>query len=170
MKEYKVFFAGMAGLTSIFAPLSDVLKLLIALMVIDLVTGLTKAILKKNVQSRKMYEGIIKKVFIFILIGLGVLVDNVIVGWTHEPMILFNHEVTIRLFIELYFVLEELLSVLENMAACGLPIPKWLRNILKNTNQTLQGNETPSFIKEIIKNIFKLDNSKKDEKGENDDQ
>lgn len=167
MKNSKFILAIIAGLTSVFAPLGESLNLLIILMIFDLITGFTSACLKKQVQSRKMWEGIIKKVCIFLFIAAAAFANNALYEWVQKPLVLFSHEVTLQLFVCWYYCLEECISLLENFVKLGLPVPKWLRKILKAGEQSVSGETIPDFLADIFKDIFKT--SKKGGKIDNGD-
>ena len=71
-------------------------------------------------------KGIAKKVFIFIIVACGHLVDNAIdtQGIVQDAAIYF-------------YIANELLSILENAGEIGLPVP----DILKNAIEQLKGKE-----------------------------
>ena len=55
-----------------------------------------------------------------------------------------------------FFCLEELISVLENVANAGVPIPKWLRTILKQVSNEVN-TSVPRGIVEFFKKKFNID-------------
>lgn len=96
------------------------LACLITAIVIDYLSGLIKAYNTKTLSSNIGFRGILKKIGILLLVMLAVLVDRVSVN-----------NGAIRTLVIYYFVANEGLSVLENLAVAGLPIPKALKNALK---------------------------------------
>lgn len=96
------------------------LAYLITAIVIDYISGLIKAYNTKTLSSNIGFRGILKKVGILLIVMLSVLVDRVTVN-----------NGAIRTLVIYYFVANEGLSVLENLAVAGLPIPKALKNALK---------------------------------------
>ena len=66
------------------------------------------------------FRGILKKVSILILVMLSVLVDRVTID-----------NGGVRTLVIYYFVANEGLSIIENLAQAGMPIPKALKNALK---------------------------------------
>lgn len=96
------------------------LACLIAAIVIDYISGLIKAYNTKTLSSNIGFRGILKKVGILLIVMLSVLVDRVTVN-----------NGAIRTLVIYYFVANEGLSILENLAVAGLPIPKALKNALK---------------------------------------
>lgn len=93
---------------------------LIVAIVLDYISGLIKAYNTKTLSSNIGFRGILKKVGILIIVMLSVLVDRVTVT-----------NGSIRTLVIYYFVANEGLSILENLAQAGLPIPKSLKNALK---------------------------------------
>lgn len=93
---------------------------LITAIVIDYISGLIKAYNTKTLSSNIGFRGILKKVGMLLIVMLSVLVDRVTVN-----------NGAIRTLVIYYFVANEGLSVLENLAVAGLPIPKSLKNALK---------------------------------------
>jgi toxin secretion/phage lysis holin len=93
---------------------------LVAFVVIDYITGLIRGALEKTLSSEVGFRGIIKKVLIFTMVAVGNLVDKSIIG---------NGEV-IRTAVIFFYLSNEGISIIENAAACGLPVPEKLREIL----------------------------------------
>ena len=81
------------------------------LMILDVVTGYYNAWKRKQVKSKRMRDGIGKKLaeMIYILVGFGM-------------SYVFNIE-GIRYFVSIYIIYMELISILENCKKLGLPIP-----------------------------------------------
>lgn len=96
------------------------LSCLIVAIVIDYISGLIKAYETKTLSSAIGFRGILKKVGILLIVMLAVLVDRITID-----------NGGIRTLVIYYFVANEGLSILENLAQAGLPIPKSLKNALK---------------------------------------
>ena len=100
---------------------------LITVISLDVLTGVLKAILMHSnksesggLSSKCMFRGGIKKLFILMMVALGTVLDSFI-----SPDNLF-----IRVMVVSYYIANESLSILENVGACGLPLPKILYKIL----------------------------------------
>lgn len=93
---------------------------LIVAIALDYVSGLIKAYNAKVLSSSIGFRGILKKIGILILVMLSVVVDRITVN-----------NGGIRTLVVYYFVANEGLSILENLAQAGLPIPKKLKEALK---------------------------------------
>ena len=97
----------------LFGEWNNQIEALLILMVIDYLTGLSAAYIMPDtyLDSRKGLKGIVKK---FVIWGLIVLAHcfDIILG-----------QDTFRSVAVLFFIGNEGLSILENAANCGLPIP-----------------------------------------------
>lgn len=93
---------------------------LLAFMVCDYITGVMRACTEKKLSSRLGAKGIIKKVSIFIMIGIAHLVD----------MYVLYDGGALRLAVIFFYLSNEGVSVLENAAAIGLPVPDKVRKAL----------------------------------------
>lgn len=96
------------------------LQCLLIAIVLDYISGLAKAFVTKNVSSKIGFRGLVKKILVLIIVMLAVIVDRVTLD-----------SGSIRTLVIYYFVANEGLSVLENLAQAGLPIPKSIKNALK---------------------------------------
>ena len=111
------FFAGMIG-----GQMDSFLFALIVFVVIDYITGVIDAIYTKSLSSEVGFKGITKKVCIFILVAVGNIIDVYIIG----------SGASVRTMVIFFYLANEGISILENAALIGLPIPEKLREILKN--------------------------------------
>jgi toxin secretion/phage lysis holin len=93
---------------------------LVALMVADYITGVMCAIVEKKLSSEIGFKGIFKKVLIFVLVGIGQMIDTNLIG---DGSVL-------RTAIIFFYCSNEGVSMLENAGRLGLPIPEKLKDIL----------------------------------------
>lgn len=93
---------------------------LIVAIVLDYMSGIIKAYNTKSLSSSIGFRGILKKIGILVLVMLSVVIDRITID-----------NGGIRTLVIYYFVANEGLSVLENLAQAGIPIPKKLRDALK---------------------------------------
>ncbi len=87
----------------------------------DFLTGLMASAVEKKISSEVGYIGIIKKVFIFILVGIGSVIDKYIIG---------NGSI-LRNIIIFFYISEEGISIIENAGRAGLKIPQKLKDVLE---------------------------------------
>lgn len=104
----------------IFGGFDVALTCLIVAIILDYISGIIKAFTTKQLSSKIGIKGLLKKVGILCVVALSVLVDR-ITGSTGA----------IRTLVIYYFVANEGLSILENIAAAGVPIPASLKKALK---------------------------------------
>ena len=112
------------------------LAALITVIILDILTGIIKAILMRSnksesggLSSSSMFRGGIKKLFILFMVALGTVLDSII-----SP-----DNVFIRIMVVSYYIANESLSILENVGACGVPLPKVLYKILDSLKESGNG-------------------------------
>lgn len=104
----------------LFGGIDIALQCLLIAIVLDYISGVIKAYITKTLSSSIGLKGILKKVGVLVIVMLAVLVDRVTLN-----------NGGIRTLVIYYFVANEGLSILENLAVAGLPIPKKLKESLK---------------------------------------
>jgi len=109
----------------LFGAWDVILKALIALVVIDYVTGVMAAFVEKALSSEIGMKGIIKKICIFLMVAVANIVD--ISTGLDEPYL--------RTAVIWFFIANEGLSALENMGRLGVPLPEFLRQSLQKLNR-----------------------------------
>ena len=118
----QLIFAAVGGWLGWFLGGWDgLLYALIAFVVIDYITGVMCAIVDKRLSSRVGFKGICKKVLIFALVGMGHILDTHIIGSGS----------VLRTAVIFFYISNEGVSLLENAAHLGLPIPEKLKAVLE---------------------------------------
>ena len=95
-----------------------ILRGLVALVILDYITGLLKAIYTKTLSSEIGFRGLIRKIVIFVVIATAVIVQSVV--GDSIPLL----EITI-----IFFLCNEAISLLEN-ASEFVPLPERLKETL----------------------------------------
>ena len=126
MKEFwttiQVVFAGIGGWLGWFLGGCDgLLYALLAFAVIDYITGIMCAVVDKKLSSEVGFKGIFKKVLIFALVEVGHILDTRIIGAGS----------VMRTAVIFFYLSNECVSLLENAAYLGLPIPQKLKSVLE---------------------------------------
>ena len=98
---------------------------LLTFIAMDYITEVMKAIVNKKVSSEIGYKGIFKKVLIIFMVAVS-----------HELDSIFNNT-GIRYLVITFYIINEVISIVENASILGLPIPKKIKNTL-NTIKTDQ--------------------------------
>lgn len=96
------------------------LKSLIIIMMIDYITGVASAIYNKKLSSKIGFKGIIKKFSYLCVVALSVVIDNLI-----------SQDGVIRTLVIYFFVANDGLSIIENMAEMDIKLPKKLVDSLE---------------------------------------
>ena len=94
---------------------------LILFVAADYVTGVMCAAVDKRLSSEIGFKGICKKVLIFVLVGLANILDVQIIGTGS----------VLRTAVIFFYISNEGVSLLENAAHLGLPVPEKLKDILQ---------------------------------------
>ena len=105
---------------------------LIVFMALDYITGLMCAIVDKKLSSAVGFKGICKKVLILMLVGVANVVDIHIVGTGSA----------LRSAVICFYLSNEGLSLLENAAHIGLPIPDKMKDVLAQLHGREEKNDT----------------------------
>jgi len=104
---------------------------LIAFVIIDYVTGIMLAILQRKLSSDIGFKGIFKKVLIFTMVAIGNTIDAYII----------QNGSAIRTAVIFFYLSNEGISIIENAANIGLPIPQKLREVLAQLGKEDKTNE-----------------------------
>lgn len=107
---------------------------LIAFVVIDYITGVMVAVVDKNLSSSVGFKGICRKVLIFALVGIANIVDVYVLGQAG----------VLRTAVIFFYISNEGVSLLENSAHLGLPIPAKLKDVLEQLHDRNGGDDNES--------------------------
>ncbi|ADI25679.1 MULTISPECIES: phage holin family protein [Geobacillus] len=95
--------------------------ILLALVIVDYLTGIAASAVEGKLSSQVGFRGIIRKLLIFILVAASHLVDLAI-GWNMH---------VIRDAIIFFYIANEFISIVENAGRAGVPIPSVLRKAIE---------------------------------------
>ena len=109
-----------AALSAFFGGFDSLLKALVVFAFVDYISGVTAAVINKRLDSATGFNGILKKIFMFALVGVGHIIDTLILGQGS----------VIRSAVIFFYLSNEGISMLENICQTGLPVPEKLKNIL----------------------------------------
>ena len=126
MKEFWAFiqvaFAAVGGWLGWFLGGCDgLLYALLAFVVVDYITGVMCAIADHTLSSSVGFKGICRKVLIFTLVGIGHILDTQVIGSGS----------VLRTAVIFFYISNEGVSLVENAAHLGLPIPEKLKAVLE---------------------------------------
>lgn len=122
-----------AILTAWLGNLAIPVYILLACNVIDYITALIAAPKREQVvDSLKGFRGIAKKVLMYCLIGIGWMLDillNYAAVMVHPDL---KEPYIIAIVVALWLVFNEMLSILENVSDAGVPVPAFLKKLIKS--------------------------------------
>lgn len=120
----------LGALASYFNVLLIPVLVLVAVMVIDYATGMTSAYKNGQIESKVGLLGILKKVSYLVLVAVGGVVDYLICSGLATAGFDFGVTYCCGLIVCVWLIINELISILENLSELGTPIPKFLVNIV----------------------------------------
>jgi toxin secretion/phage lysis holin len=115
----------------LFGTWSDALMALVVAMLIDYVSGVIAAYINPalSLNSQRGFRGILKKIMILLLVSLGHVLDTAM------------HQQIICIAVTYFFLGNEGLSIVENAAKAGVPIPTKLRDQLEQLMEEKEGRD-----------------------------
>jgi toxin secretion/phage lysis holin len=136
MKEFwnaiQLVFAAVGGWLGYFLGGCDgLLYALVLFVIVDYITGVMCAINDKVLSSEVGFRGICRKVLIFLLVGIAHMLDLNIIGSGS----------VLRTAVIFFYLSNEGVSLLENAAHLGLPIPEKLKAVLEQLHDRAESDE-----------------------------
>ena len=136
MKEFwntiQLAFAAVGGWLGYFLCGCDgLLYAMLTFVVIDYITGVMYAIADKNLSSEVGFKGICRKVLIFLLVGIANVLDVQVIGTGS----------VLRTAVIFFYISNEGVSLLENAAHLGLPVPEKIKTVLEQLHDRAESEE-----------------------------
>ena len=136
MSKIQIIIDSIAGavgavLGFMYGEVSGLFWALIAFMALASVTGGLGAIIEKRLSSEGGFRGLAKKFLILVFVAVGHIVDTYILGGTPAAMSA----------VMLFYIANEGISIIENAAALGLPVPKKLTSIMEQIKNKSESEE-----------------------------
>lgn len=130
MKElwntFQAVIAALGGwLGYFFGGCDGLLYALIVFVILDYITGVLCAIADRRLSSAVGFKGICRKVLIFALVGIANILDVHVIGTG----------CVVRTATIFFYISNEGVSILENAANLGLPIPKKVKDVLRQLHE-----------------------------------
>ena len=128
-----IFAAVCSTLTYFFGGWDVAIAVLITFMVFDYLTGVIIAIINKKLSSHIGFKGLAKKLFIIVILVVGVLLDRLINDgqWVFRSLVAY------------FYIANEGISIIENIAVLGVPIPKKIIDILEQIKDKHDNDDIP---------------------------
>ena len=94
---------------------------LIALIILDYISGVIAAAVEKRLSSEVGAKGIAKKIFMLLIVALANIVDINVIGDGH----------VLKTVTVVFYICNECISLIENAGRIGVPVPKKLLDVLE---------------------------------------
>lgn len=136
MKEFwstiQFILAAVGGWLGYFLGGCDgLLYALVAFVVVDYITGVMCAVSEKNLSSTVGFKGICRKVLIFLLVGIANILDVQVIGTGS----------VLRTAVIFFYISNEGVSLMENAAHLGLPVPERVKAVLEQLHDKAENNK-----------------------------
>lgn len=136
MKEFwntiQLMFTAVGGWLGWFLGGCDgLLYALIAFVVIDYITGVMCAINDQSLSSEVGFRGICRKVLIFLMVGIANILDVNVIGTGS----------VLRTAVIFFYISNEGVSLMENAAHLGLPVPEKIKVVLEQLHDRAEDKE-----------------------------
>ena len=136
LDDFLIIFQHEDFRTVIYSGDFNLITILCILTVIDIITGVVKSVKNKNLWSRKSLLGFARKILVFLIITVANLLD-----------LLMNMNGTVVLATVTFYILNEVLSITENSAQIGIPLPDKLMEVIEVMNKK---SETQKKVEKIM--------------------
>lgn len=136
MKDFwnviQLIFSALGGWLGYFLGGCDgLLYTLLAFTAMDYITGVMCAVNDHTLSSEVGFRGICRKVLIFMLVGIANILDADVVGTGS----------VLRMAVIFFYISNEGVSLLENAAHLGLPVPEKIKTVLEQLHDRAEKEE-----------------------------
>lgn len=119
---FKNIMAAICTLLSfLFGDMEGLMVALIALIILDYISGVIAAAVEKRLSSEVGAKGIAKKIFMLLIVALANIVDINVIGDGH----------VLKTVTVVFYICNECISLIENAGRIGVPVPKKLLDVLE---------------------------------------
>lgn len=166
MNKVYDFFLFVGGAISVFLSWAfngvskDLLIVLVAVMILDIVLGVAKGVMIKSISSKVLSLGVTKKLLKWLLLGCISICECELCRFAG---VRGNTHIFTTFFIGTY-ILSELLSIVENANALGLDVPHWVKPLLLIVRKE-KIDKMPSFVGAALAKYLNLDVEDEDVNG-----
>lgn len=123
----------LAAINSILGNLAVPVYVLLACNIIDYITALIAAPKRgEEIDSLKGFNGLKKKVLMYLLIAVGWLIDTLVNYAAQQVRPDFRQPYIVAVVVALWLAFNEMLSIIENVADADGPVPPFLKKLIKN--------------------------------------
>lgn len=105
----------------VFGDLNGLMIALVALIILDYISGVIAAVVEKKLSSEVGAKGIAKKIFMLLIVAVANIVDINVIGEGH----------VLKSVTVVFYIANECISLIENAGQLGVPVPKKLLDVLE---------------------------------------
>ncbi len=125
-----IISAALAAFASYLGALAVPIIVLMVMMIIDYLSGMSAAWSGGTLSSKVGAKGIVKKVGYMALIAVAMGVDYLIYSGIVAANIEVGYNMWFGLLVAVWLIINEMISILENLGRLGVPIPEFLKKII----------------------------------------
>lgn len=125
-----IISAALAAFASYLGALAVPIIVLMVMMIIDYLSGMSAAWSEGTLSSKLGAKGIVKKVGYMALIVVAMGVDYLIYSGIVAADINVGYNMWFGLLVAVWLIINEMISILENLSRLGVPIPEFLKKII----------------------------------------
>ena len=130
------------AVVSYFDKYVPVLCCVLVSILFDVITGLVRCKITGEALSSKVgIIGFWKKIALILALFFGIFIDVYIPILLGISGINLPFSLPIGTFIGCYIILNENISILENLSRSGVILPKWIKQFFKDTKDTMDGKD-----------------------------
>lgn len=133
-----VIAVAIGGLSAYMQAMFVPLVILIAVMIVDYMSGMLKAWALEELNSKAGIQGIVKKIGYLILVCVAGTVDWLVWEGLRKVGITLDFGFCFGIIVTIWLIINELISILENLEALKVPMPKFLKNIIKHLKTVVE--------------------------------
>ena len=136
-----IISAALAAFAVYMGALAVPIIVLMVMMIIDYLSGMSAAWVHGDLSSRVGAKGIVKKVGYMALIVVAMGVDYLIYSGFAAANIEVGYNMWFGLLVAVWLIINEMISILENLSKLGVPIPDFLTKIIQRLKNSAERKE-----------------------------
>ena len=105
----------------VFGDFNGLMIALVALIVLDYISGVIAAAVEKKLSQEVGAKGIAKKIFMLLIVAVANIVDINVIGEGH----------VLKSVTVVFYIANECISLIQNAGRLGVPVPKKLLDVLE---------------------------------------
>lgn len=127
-----------AGATAYFRELIFPVIILAVVMTLDYISGIVSAWVKRELSSHVGVLGIVKKVAYLLAVAVAIVADWVVQTAAVQIGVDFGGFYFFGLLVTIWLVLNECISILENISEIGVPLPAFILKLIEKLKKTVE--------------------------------